>query len=121
MQKYELQVLNAYDNETYYNGMAGSIYKQYIPLVNPTREPGEWQCYDVVFTAPRFNEDETLKSPAYITVFLNGVLVQNHVELKGPTEYIGLPEYKYHEDALPINLQDHGSEVSYRNIWIREL
>ncbi len=118
---YEVQVLDSYENETYYNGQAASIYKQYIPLVNACREPGKWQMYDIIFTAPRFNTDKTLASPAYITVIHNGVLVQNHVEIKGPTDYIGRPPYRFHEEKLPLMLQDHSNPVSYRKIWIREL
>ena len=121
MTKYEVQILDSYENETYYNGMAGSVYKQHIPLVNASTGPGTWQTYDMIFTAPVFNEDQTLKTPAYITVFQNGVLIQNHVELKGPMEYIGQPVYKYHESKLPLMLQNHGNPVSYRNIWVREL
>lgn len=121
MDRYEVQVLNSFENETYYNGMAGSVYKQHIPLVNPTVPAGKWQVYDIIFTAPRFNADETLKKAAYVTVFLNGVLVQNHVKLHGPTEFIGHPVYKYHAPKGPIQLQNHNNEVSYRNIWIREL
>ncbi|MCP4314218.1 MAG: DUF1080 domain-containing protein [Bacteroidetes bacterium] len=121
MEKYELQVLDSYENETYFNGQAGSIYKQYIPLVNACRPPGSWQSYDAIFTAPRFNEDSSLQSAAYITVFHNGVLIQNHVELKGPTKFIGNPKYIAHPDKLPLALQNHGNPVSYRNIWIREL
>lgn len=118
---YEVQVLDSWDNETYYNGQAGSIYKQYIPLVNASTQPGTWQTYDIIFIAPKFNDDKTLQTPGYVTVLHNGVLIQNHVELKGPTEYIGIPEYKYHEPKLPLGLQDHGNPVSFRNIWIREL
>lgn len=121
MGKYEVQVLDSYENETYYNGQAGSIYKQHIPLVNACTAPGTWQTYDIFFTAPRFNADSTLNKPGYITVVQNGVLVQNHVELKGPTEYIGKPVYKYHAEKLPLMLQDHNNPVSFRNIWIREL
>lgn len=121
MGKYELQVLDSYNNETYYNGQAGSMYKQLIPLVNASRKPGEWQTYDVVFMVPRFNPEGQLVSPAYITVFHNGVLIQDHARLRGPTEYIGMPVYKAHDDRLPLSLQDHGNPVSYRNIWIREL
>ena len=120
---YELQVLDSYNNATYVNGMAGSIYKQAIPLVNPARKPGEWQSYDVVWTAPTFSADGSLKTPAYATVFFNGVLVQNHFELKGETLYIGKPFYKSYTSA-PIKLQAHGDKsepISFRNIWVREL
>jgi hypothetical protein len=120
---YELQVLDSYNNKTYVNGQAGSIYKQAIPLANPSRKPGEWQVYDVVWTAPVFNSDGSLKTPAYVTVFFNGVLVQNHYELKGETRYIGKPFYKQY-DTAPIKLQAHGDKsepISFRNIWVREL
>ncbi len=120
---YELQVLDSYQNKTYVNGMAGSIYKQAIPLANAARKPGEWQTYDVVWTEPTFNSDGTLKTPAYVTVFFNGVLVQNHFQLKGQTLYIGKPFYKAYRSA-PIKLQAHGDPskpISYRNIWVREL
>jgi len=120
---YELQVLDSYNNKTYVNGQAGSIYKQGIPLVNPNRKPGEWQSYDVVWTAPVFNGDGLLKTPAFVTVFFNGVLVQNHFELKGETLYIGKPFYKKF-DSAPIKLQAHGDRsepISFRNIWVREL
>ena len=120
---YELQVLDSYQNKTYVNGMAGSLYKQAIPLANPTRKPGEWQAYDVVWTAPTFNGDGTLKTPAYATVFFNGVLVENHFELTGQTLYIGKPFYKPYTSA-PIKLQAHGDKsepISFRNIWVREL
>ena len=118
---YEVQVLDSYENETYYNGQAGSIYKQHIPLVNASLPPGEWQTYDIFFTAPRFNEDQSLKTPAFVTVVHNGVLIQNHVEIKGPTVFIGIPQYKFHEEKLPLMLQNHTNPVSFRNIWIREL
>src|SRR4051812_37363557 len=120
---YELQVLDSYKNKTYVNGQAGSIYKQGIPLVNANRKPGEWQTYDVVWTAPTFSADGSLKTPAYVTVFFNGVLVQNHFELKGETLYIGQPFYKKY-DAAPIKLQahgDHSEPISFRNIWVRPL
>jgi hypothetical protein len=120
---YELQILDSYNNKTYVNGQAGSIYKQGIPLANAMRKPGEWQTYDVVWTAPTFNGDGTVKTPAYVTAFHNGVLVQNHFELKGETLYIGKPEYKKY-DTAPIKLQAHGDPsppISYRNIWVREL
>jgi hypothetical protein len=120
---YELQVLDAYDNATYVNGMGGSIYKQSVPLVNPARKPGEWQTYDVAWTAPTFNDDGSLKTPAYVTVLFNGVLVQNHFQLTGQTLYIGKPFYKKY-DSAPIKLQAHGDKsepLSFRNIWVREL
>jgi hypothetical protein len=120
---YELQVLDAYNNPTYVNGQGGSIYKQSPPLVNPARKPGEWQTYDVVWTAPTFNDDGSLKTPAYVTVLFNGVLVQNHFQLTGQTLYIGKPFYKKY-DSAPIKLQAHGDKsepLSYRNIWVREL
>ena len=119
--RYEVQVLDSYDNVTYSNGQAGSIYKQFMPLVNASKKPGEWQTYDIIFIAPHFNKDNTLKTPAYVTVLHNGVLIQNHVELKGPTQYIGAPAYKAHPLQESLMLQDHGNTVSYRNIWIREI
>jgi len=121
MERYEIQILDSYDNRTYSNGQAGAIYKQHIPLVNASRRPGEWQSYDVVFTAPRFGTDGALMSPASMTAFHNGVLIQNHVELRGPTVYIGEPKYEAHPDRVPLLLQDHGNPVSYRNIWVREI
>lgn len=120
---YELQVLDSYNNKTYVNGQAASIYKQSAPLVNANRKPGEWQTYDVVWTAPVFNEDGSVKTPAYVTVLFNGVLVQNHFELKGQTLYIGKPFYKRY-DSAPIKLQAHGDQsepISFRNVWVREL
>lgn len=121
---YELQILDSYNNSTYVNGQAGSIYKQFAPLANPMRPPGEWNVYDVAWTAPRFNSDGSLKTPAKVTAFLNGVLVQNGIELKGPTQYIGKPSYKQSHGPSPIKLQDHGDPsepISFRNIWIRPL
>jgi hypothetical protein len=120
---YELQILDSYENKTYVNGQAASIYKQGIPLVNASRKPGEWQVYDVVWTAPTFNADGTVKTPARVTAFHNGVLVQNNFELKGETLYIGKPVYRKY-DTAPIKLQAHGDPsppVSFRNIWVREL
>jgi hypothetical protein len=120
---YELQVLDNYNNKTYTNGQVGSIYKQAIPLANPARKPGEWQTYDIVWTAPRFNDDGSVKTPAYVTVFMNGVLVQNHFQLKGQTLYVGHPYYKKYDEA-PIKLQAHGDKsepISFRNIWARDI
>ena len=120
---YEVQVLDSYNNRTYRNGQAASIYKQYAPLVNVCRKPGEWQTYDIIYTAPTFGKDSLVyATPPRVTVLQNGVLVQNNVSLRGPTEYIGIPEYfiKKHGPGS-ILLQDHGNPVGYRNIWIREL
>ncbi len=120
---YELQVLDNYNNSTYVNGQVGSIYKQSPPLVNAALPPGQWQTYDVIWTAPRFNDDGTVKSPARVTVFHNGILVQNNFTLRGDTPYIGQPSYHKHGPA-PIKLQAHGDKsepISYRNIWVREL
>ena len=120
---YELQILDSYNNKTYVNGQAGSIYKQGIPLANAMRKPGEWQVYDVIWTAPTFNADGSVKSPAKVTALHNGVLIQNNFELKGETLYIGTPAYKPF-DSAPIKLQSHGDPskpISFRNIWIREL
>jgi hypothetical protein len=121
MGKYELQVLDSYNNKTYSNGQAGSIYKQLVPLVNASKAPGEWQTYDIIFTAPRFAADGRLQSQARITVIHNGVLIQNNQAIWGGTEFIGIAEYKPHNMKEPLVLQDHGDAVSFRNIWIREL
>lgn len=118
--RYEVQVLDNYNNRTYSNGQCASLYKQAIPLVNACRPPGQWQTYDIIYTAPRFNEDGIRTSPGYVTVLHNGVLVQNHQEIKGTTEYIGLPKNIAHGDG-PLILQDHDNPTSYRNIWLREL
>ena len=118
-QKYEIQVLDSYKNATYPNGQAGSVYKQTIPLVNAMRPPGQWQEYDILFTAPRFDGEE-LVSHGYVTVIHNGVVVQNHTKILGTTEWIGAPKTIPHGCA-PIQLQDHDNFVSFRNIWIREL
>jgi hypothetical protein len=117
---YEVQVLDNFENKTYVNGMVGSIYKQFPPLVNAAWPAEHWQVYDIIFTAPRFAPNGALLSPARFTVLLNGVLVQNHVLLSGGTTYIGLPSYKAHGD-MPLRLQDHGHLVRFRNIWVRKL
>ena len=129
---YEVQVLDSWDNATYVNGQAGSVYKQHAPLVNASRKPGEWQTYDIVFTAPHFDSNGVLISPAYVTLLHNGVLVLNHVEILGAT-FTPTPEYAAScapyaqtrvqdcSGKMPISLQDHGQVVSYRNIWLREI
>jgi hypothetical protein len=121
MNTYEVQILDSYESKTYTNGQAGSIYKQSPPLVNATKSPEEWNAYDIIFRAPRFNKDGMLIKAATVTVLHNGVLIQDHFEIKGPTEYIGIPNYTAHADKLPIQLQDHGNPVSFRNIWVRDL
>jgi Domain of Unknown Function (DUF1080) len=121
MGRYELQIMDSYNNPTYSNGQAGSVYKQHMPMVNVCRPPGEWQAYDVIFTAPQFYADSTLKSAARMTVFQNGVLIQNNVELWGSMQYIGISKYEKHGAKEPLLLQDHRNPVSFRNIWIREL
>ena len=121
MDTYELQVLDSYNNNTYVNGQAGAIYKQSAPLVNPCRKPGEWNTYDILFTAPRFKEDGRLDYPARITVIFNGVVVQNNFTILGPTLNAGVPRYEKAYTGGPILLQDHKNAVSFRNIWIREL
>lgn len=115
-----MQVLDADNNDTYVNGMVGSIYKQQAPLANAYTKNGEWQVYDIYWKAPRFGTDGKLEAPAMITVVLNGILIQNNYILQGTTEYIGYPKYNAH-GRLPLMLQDHGTEVAFRNIWIREL
>lgn len=120
---YEVQVLDNYGNKTYANGQAGSIYKQTAPLVNAMKKPGEWNTYDIIYTAPTFKEDGTYRTYPYVTVIHNGVLIQNHTRINGTTPYIGFPKVNKHGDG-PIMLQDHGDPseaLSFRNIWIREL
>ncbi len=119
-ERYEVQVLDSYKSQTYANGQAGAIYKQSIPLANASKAPGEWQTYDIFYSAPKFDAAGKLAAPAIVTVLYNGVLVQNHFEIQGPTAWIGHPAYEAHGCA-PIRLQDHGHPVRYRNIWVRKL
>ena len=122
MGTYEVQVLDSYDNPTYPDGQAAALYGQYPPLVNATRPPGEWQTYDIIFRRPRFDQDGSVATPARVTVYHNGVLVQDRVELTGPTAHHDRPPYEAHAARLPLRLQDHGDgAVRYRNIWVREL
>jgi 3-keto-disaccharide hydrolase len=121
MGRYEVQVLDSYHNATYPDGQAGAIYGQYPPLVNASRPPGQWQMYDIVFLRPRFDAAGQVVRPARVTLFHNGVLVQNDVTLTGPTAHQRRPPYTAHADALPLTLQDHGHPVRYRNIWVRRL
>lgn len=118
---YEIQILDSYQADTYHDGQAGAIYKQTPPMANAMRAPGEWNTYDIIWTAPRFNEDGSLKSPAYITAIHNGVVIQNHFELLGDTPFNRPPSYNKHGAKGPISLQDHGNPVRFRNIWVREL
>jgi hypothetical protein len=120
MGRYEVQILDSFENKTYFDGQCGSIYKQTPPLVNACKKPGEWQTYDIVFQAPRFGEDGKVTKPAYLTVFQNGVLIQNHFELLGGTYFDRPASYSKHPEKLPITLQFHGNDVKYRNIWLRE-
>jgi len=119
--KYEIQVLDSYDNETYFDGQAGAIYKQTPPMANAMRPPGEWNTYDIFWTAPRFNEEKVFNSPAFITAIHNGVLILNHFELKGDTPFNRPPRYESHGEVGPISLQDHGNPVRFRNIWVRSI
>ncbi len=118
-EKYEIQILDSYESRTYSNGQAASLYKQSIPLVNATVAPGEWNVYDIIYKAPRFNADGVKVSHGYVTVIHNGIVVQNHQMILGTTEYIGMPKNPAHGPGALI-LQDHGNPVRYRNIWIRE-
>ncbi len=118
---YEVQVLDSYQSVTYADGQAAAAYGQYPPLVNASRPPAQWQTYDIVFRRPRFDQDGKVLRPAYLTVVHNGVLVQDHVALTGPTAHMARPPYKAHPDKLPLSLQDHEHPVRYRNIWVRGL
>jgi hypothetical protein len=115
-----VQILDSLDNKTYFDGQCASIYKQQPPMVNASRGPGEWQSYDILFTAPRFDEEGKMKTPGYVTVLHNGVVVHNHFELQGSTSYVEPPKYTKHGEKDTISLQFHGNPVRFRNIWIRE-
>jgi hypothetical protein len=119
--KYEVQILDSYDNKTYFDGQCGAIYKETPPMVNVCRKPGEWQTYDIIFNTPHFAEDGKVTKPGYVTVIQNGVIVQNHFELLGSTFYDQPPRYEKHPEKMPIRLQNHGNPVKFRNIWIREI
>jgi hypothetical protein len=118
---YEVQILDSFQNQTYFDGQAGSLYKQWPPLVNACRQPGEWQTYDIMFDAPEFDSQGKVRKPGYVTVLHNGVLIQNHSELLGTTAWDRAPAYEPHPNKLPLQIQDHGNPVRFRNIWIREL
>jgi hypothetical protein len=120
MGKYEVQILDSYDNKTYFDGQCAALYKQQPPIVNACRGPGQWQTYDVIFRAPRFNSDGSVAQPAAVTVLQNGVLVQNHYELLGGTFFDRAPAYEAHPEKLPLHIQDHGNPMRFRNIWVRE-
>lgn len=121
MGKYEIQVLDCYNNKTYPDGQASAVYGQYPPLVNASRPPGQWQTYDIIFHRPHFDSNGTVVRPARVTVLHNNILVQDNVQIMGPTAHMQRPPYVAHPDKLPLSLQDHGDPVRYRNIWIREL
>ena len=121
MSRYEVQILDSYENVTYYDGQCGAIYKQKSPLVNASRGPGDWQTYDIIFTAPRFHSDGSLNSRGAVTILHNGVLIQNHFELQGSTSYTEPPIHHAHPQRAPIDLQFHGNDTRFRNIWIRDL
>jgi hypothetical protein len=120
MGRYEVQILDSFQNETYFDGQCGAIYKQQPPMVNASRAPGEWQSFDIFFTAPKFHADGSLKRPAYLTAVHNGVLIHHHVELSGGTSWSEPPRYSSHSEKEPLHLQFHGNPVRFRNIWIRE-
>jgi hypothetical protein len=120
MGRYEVQILDSFENATYFDGQCASVYKQQPPMVNACKKPGEWQTYDIIFTAPKFDAEGKVTQPAYLTLLHNGVLVHNHFALEGSTSYTEPAKYSKHADKLPISIQDHGNPVRYRNIWIRE-
>jgi hypothetical protein len=119
--RYEVQILDSFENQTYFDGQCASLYKQSPPMVNASRKPGEWQSYDIIFTAPRFADDGKVLKPAYVTVIHNGVVVHNHFELQGGTYYDKPAAYEKHPEKQPIRLQNHGNPVKFRNIWLREI
>ena len=121
LDRYEVQVLDSYGSKTYADGSAGAIYGQYPPLANASLPPGQWQTYDIIYTAPRFDPAGALRSPAHLTVFHNGVLIQNNVALTGPTSWLERAPYQPHPAKQPLSLQDHGNPVRFRNVWVREL
>ncbi len=121
---FEIQVLDSYDNKTYPEGQAASVYNQKPPMVNASRKPGEWQSYDIVFTAPQFDKESKevkVTKPAFVTVFHNGVVVQNHSEILGNTYFDKATAYTKLPEKLPIVLMYHGNPVRFRNIWVREI
>lgn len=121
MGRYEVQILDCFENPTYADGTIGAVYGQTPPLANASRPPGEWQTLDVAFTAPRFNDDKTVATPAYLTVLVNGILVQNHTASLGPVQYRKVATYEHHKDREALALQDHNNPVEFRNIWVRPL
>ncbi len=123
MKRYEIQVLDNYENESYADGYMGAVYGQHPPMVNACKPPGEWQTYDIIFRRPRFDENKKLVEPARVTVMINGVVVQHNAEIYGRVTYRGLAKYQWHDDEEPIVLQDHGDRQNprFRNIWIRKL
>ena len=120
MSRYEIQILDSFENTTYYDGQAGAIYKQQPPIVNASRRPGEWQSFDILFETPRFDAEGKVVKPAYVTVLHNGIVIHHHFELQGDTAYDKPPAYTAHPDKLPIHIQFHGNPVRFRNIWLRE-
>ena len=121
MSRYEVQILDSFDNPTYFDGQCGAVYKQTPPMVNACRKPGEWQTYDILFEGPRFADDGKVLRPAYVTCLHNGVAILNHFEIQGSTEWDKPPHYDKHPERQPIHLQYHGNPVRFRNIWIREM